>query len=301
MTQPLPGRTRIQDVVINGVRIDRVLNIDAQASKACAALWATGEFTQLHIGSYENPGLDRLDALDDFSGVTRLHVMLDHRVDVSPLKKHASTLVAYLCNDELNPLVDASEFRSLQSLSQPWDARLDLGEGPSALRRLFLDRYAPAAKDLSALPAAPQLQELGLLRSSVTSLAHVGRFPELQKLRLTMSRSLVSVNELSVCRGLKDLEIDGAKKIQDLDTTLPDCTGLEKLVLMKVADLRDLGFVAKMPDLRWLNLMDTSVVDGDMTPLIEHPRLEYVVFTSKKHFSHTEAQVRALRKSRSAP
>jgi hypothetical protein len=48
-----------------------------------------------------------------------------------------------------------------------------------------------------------------------------------------------------------------------------------------------------MPNLKWLNLMDTNVIDGDMSPLLRHPSLEYAVFTSKKHFSHTEAQVRA--------
>ncbi len=292
----LPGRTRIRDVVIDGVRVHRVLNIDAQVSKACAALWATGGFTQLHVGSYENPGLDRLDCLDDFSGITRLHVMLpDHRVDLSPLKKHASTLIEYFCNDELNPLIEARDFTALQSISQIWDSKLDLGDGTSALRSLFLDRYAPAEKDLSRLPEAPSLKTLGLLRSTVTSLAHLDRFPELEKLSLTMAKALTSLAALSGCAGLKSLEVDGGKKIQDLQASLSGCRSLERLVLMNVSDLQDVRFVEKMPELRWLNLMGTSVIDGDMTPLIEHPRLEHVVFTSRKHFSHTEAQVRALR------
>jgi len=101
----LPGRTRVQDIVIDGALVNRVLNIDASESKACAALWATGAYTQLHVGSYENPGLDNLECLNDFSGITQLHIMLlEHRVNLEPLKKHAATLTAYFCNDEMNPL-----------------------------------------------------------------------------------------------------------------------------------------------------------------------------------------------------
>jgi hypothetical protein len=62
---------------------------------------------------------------------------------------------------------------------------------------------------------------------------------------------------------------------------------------MKVPDLENIQFIELMPNLKWLNLMDTNVIDGDMSPLLRHPSLEYSVFTSKKHFSHTEAQVRA--------
>lgn len=294
----LPGRTRVRDVVIDGVLIQRVLNIDAQEAKACAALWATGAFTQLHVGSHENPGLDRLDCLDEFSNLTRLHVMLlDHRVDLSPLNKHAPTLTAYFCNDDLNPLIQAREFKILESITQMWNAHLDLGDGV-ALRSMFLDRYSAEQKHLGGLPMAPNLRELGLLRPAVTHLAQLGRFAALEKLSLTLSKSLVSVEDLPGCLALKELEINGARKVQDLSAALPGCHGLERLVLMNVSALRDVSFVEKMPELRWLNLMGTDVIDGDMTPLIEHPRLEHVVFTSKKHFSHGEAQVRLLRRQR---
>ncbi len=295
----LPGRTRIRDVVLNGERVQRVLNIDAQESKACAALWATGDFSQLHVGSYENPGLDRLDCLADFTGITRLHVMLlEHRVDLSPLKQHASTLLEYFCNDDLNPLNDAREFKALQSISQPWNSRLDLGAARSSLRVLFLDRYAPAEKDLSRLPEAPHLQELGLLRPLVTHLTHLDRFPRLEKLSLTMARSLTSVAALTGCTALKSLEVEGARKIQDLRATLSNCRGLERLVLTNVAELQDVRFVEQMPQLRRLILTGTPIIDGDMTPLIDHPHLEHVVFTHGKHFSHNEGQVRALRAER---
>jgi hypothetical protein len=80
--------------------------------------------------------------------------------------------------------------------------------------------------------------------------------------------------------------------------TLSKCIHLERLVLMKVPDLENIQFIELMPNLKWLNLVDTNVIDGDMSLLLHHPSLEFAVFTSKKHFSHTEAQVRAVLKAK---
>jgi len=68
----LPGRTRVREVVLEGVLKRRILQIDAAHAQACADLWATGNFTHLHIGSPENPGLTSLACLQDFQNVTRL-------------------------------------------------------------------------------------------------------------------------------------------------------------------------------------------------------------------------------------
>lgn len=38
--------------------------------------------------------------------------------------------------------------------------------------------------------------------------------------------------------------------------------------------------------------MDTNVEDGNMFPLIQHnPKLEFVSFSSKRHFSHKYKEV----------
>jgi len=148
------------------------------------------------------------------------------------------------------------------------------------------------------LPVAPHLRELGLLRSSIHSLADIGRFPALEKLTITHAKMLESVSTLSACPALKVLEVDGGKRIHDMHTTLSGCTHLEQLVLMKGPDLENVRFVEKMPQLKWLNLMDTQISDGNLLPLIEHPTLEHAVFTAKKHFSHTEAEVRSILKKR---
>lgn len=297
----LPGRTRVRDVVLEGVLKRRILQIDAAHAQACAALWATGNFTHLHIGSPENPGLTSLACLHDFQHITRLEVMLlEGKVDVSALAAHASTLVEFSCNDDHNALLDCSEFPALESLRQTWHPAMRFGPS-AALQSLSLNRYAPRSQRLGGspeLPEAPQLRELNLLRPGLVALAPLDPWPQLEALRVTMAPRLRTVGEVAGCRQLKELVLDGCRQVADLAPCLAQLGSLEALTLEKCADLPNLRFVEHLPRLARLNLLDTEVLDGDLAPLVEHPSLRHVAFTSRKHFSHTEGQIRSLLQAR---
>lgn len=292
--QKLPGRTQIRDVVIKGELIDRVLKIDAEESKACSKLWASGLYTQLHIGSRENPDLESIGCLNDFEAVTKLHIMLlGRKVELDPLARHADTLIEYFCNDDINSIIDCEGYSELQSLNQTWDSRMKFANSYQKLQKIFFDKYCPKNKNLDALPMAPNLKALDLLRSCIKTLDGIDKYGRLERLVIAWGRYLTAVGGLAHCHNLKIFELDGCKNVNDLQETLCKCSRLERLVLMKVSDLENIQFIERMPNLKWLNLMDTNVIDGDMSYLLRHPSLEYAVFTSKKHFSHTEAQVRA--------
>lgn len=295
----LPGSVRIDERVVKGL-LHRSLHIDAQESKFCAKLWATREFTKLFLGSRENPDLKNIECLNDFVGVTKLHIMLlDYAVDLAPLIRHADTLIDYFCNDEINSIIDCDRYLALQSLNQTWDSRMKFANNHPQLIKLCFDKYCPKKeKDLDSLPMAPNLKDLDLLRSCIKTLSGIEKYPNLEKLVITLGKYLTTIGDLTHCPFLKVLELEGCKNIDDLQETLSKCHRLERLVLMKVSDLENIRFIEHLPNLKWLNLMDTNVIDGDMSPLLNHPSLEYVVFTSKKHFSHTEAQIRALLQAR---
>lgn len=293
--QKLPGRSREIDVVINGALINRVFNIDAAESKSCSQVWATGKYTKLHLGSYENPELRSIECLNDFENLKKIHIMLNHKVDMSPLDRHASTLTEYACNDDLNPIVNCENYMNLQSLGQIWNPQMTFASSHPQLHRLALSKYCPKKdKNLDALPMAPNLEILNLFLSCIKTLDGIEEYGRLERLAITWGKYLTKVSSLAHCHNLKIIELDGCKNIDDLQETLGRCNKLERLVLMKVSDLENIQFIERMPNLKWLNLMDTNVIDGDMSPLLKHPSLEYAVFTSKRHFSHTEAQVRSV-------
>lgn len=294
--QKLPGRTQVRDVVINGELIDRVLKVDAEESKVCSRLWASGVYTQLHIGSRENPDLKSISCLNDFEAVTKLHIMLlGRKVELDPLVRHADTLIEYFCNDDINSIIDCEKYSELQSLNQAWDKRMKFANSHQKLQKIYFDKFCPKNdKNLDALPVAPNLKTLDLLRSCIKTLDGIDKYGRLERLGIAWGKYLTAVGSLTHCHNLKILELDGCKNINDLHETLSKCSRLERLVLMKVSDLVNIQFIERMPNLKWLNLIDTNVIDGDMNYLLRHPSLEYAVFTSKKHFSHTESQVRAV-------
>jgi hypothetical protein len=71
----MPGRTRENETIINGQLVERTLYVDAEHSKACAELWATGRYSRLGITEGENPDLEDIGFLSDFKKVTRIHLM----------------------------------------------------------------------------------------------------------------------------------------------------------------------------------------------------------------------------------
>jgi len=298
----LPGRARVTETVVSGSLINRTLYIDASKSAECAELWNSGCYTQIGISCVENPGLNNLDCLDAFDRVTSLHVMLDKQVDLSPVARHSNELKHYFCNDELNDLVDLRGFTSLESISIKWSKRVLLASEYPKLTRLGFVGFSNEEYDNLVPFLVPKLVDLSFWRSAIRLTKDV-RLPQiLQSLSFGRPRELQGLEKTDLhLLSLKRLCIEGgAKCVGDFSEYLKSLIALEKIELMNTHSLVSVRFIECMPNLKWLNFMDTNVLDGDITPLLRHPSLEHAVFTSKKHFSHTEAQVRSALQAKKA-
>lgn len=294
----LPGRTKEVDTVIGGRLLERTLYIDAGEARACAALWNSGRYTQLGLSEVQNPNLAEVSCLDAFEGVGKLHLMLDRKVDLTPLQRHAGHLKAYYCNDDLNPLIDCECFLALESLGQAWATGVRFAPSHPSLQRLSLTGAAPDSGDLDFLRIAPQLRELNLFRSRVRSLDGLTACPHLAALSLVQPRGLQDISHLGHCKGLAELTLEGARHAEGLADQLEHLVMLKKLVLTSAAPLPSLEFLRSLERLEWFDFSGTDVPDGDLRPLIEHPTLDFVLFSAKKHFSHSAAQVKNLRAAR---
>ena len=294
----LPGRSKEVDTVIGGRLLERTLYIDAVEARACAALWESGRYTQLGLSEAQNPNLAEVSCLDAFEGLHKLHLMLDRKVDLAPLQQHAGDMRAYYCNDDLNPLVDCERFLALESLGQAWAPGIRFAPTYPRLTRLSLTGAAPPTADLGFLRMAPQLRELNLFRSKVRSLDGLAACQNLAVLTLVQPRGLQDIACLCQCEGLLALTLEGARHVEDLATQLKYLRMLKKLVLTKAAPLPSLGFLRNLERLDWLDFSNTDVLDGDLRALVEHPGLSFILFTAKKHFSHTAEQVKRARAAR---
>lgn len=294
----LPGRSKEVDTVIGGQLRERTLYIDAAEARACAALWKSGRYTQLGISEAQNPDLAEVSCLEAFEGVDKLHLMLDRKVDLAPLQQHAGELRAYYCNDDLNPLVDCERFLSLESLGQSWTPGIRFAPAYPCLSRLSLTGAAPATEDLGFLRMAPQLRELNLFRSRVRSLDGLRYCRHLAALSLVQPRGLRDLTSLDTCSELAALTLESARHVEGLVDQLKHLGMLKKLVVTAAAPLPSLGFLRNLDRLDWFDFSNTDVLDGDLQPLIEHPVLDFILFTAKKHFSHTAAQVKESRLAR---
>lgn len=287
----LPGRAR----VLHSPNGNSTLYIDANEVEACVDLWNSGCYTQLGVAEVENPGLDSLYCLEFFHGISRLHINLGRSVDVSILNKRAAELKAYFCNDDLNPLTDLRGFFVLEELGQKWSKSTRFDLNYKNLTRVALLGYSNDV-DQKVLPfSAENLRTISFVNARLRSMKGLDSFARLNIFSLTSPREMLDFGESGLhFLELKEFCIDGgAKYVGDISEYLKYLVTLEKIELMRSHPLAHVRFIERMPNLKWLNLMDTNVIDGDMSYLLRHPSLEYAVFTSKKHFSHTEAQVRA--------
>ena len=56
------------------------------------------------------------------------------------------------------------------------------------------------------------------------------------------------------------------------------------------APLENLQFLTEFPRLTDFRFVDKNVLDGDLSPLFDHPTLLSVGFLNKKHYNRTEKQ-----------
>src|SRR5690606_22027588 len=295
---PLPGRTRVVETRVAGRPFERTLYVDATEPRACAALWASGDYTQLGVSEHENPGLKDLSWLAHFEAVSKVHLMLDRVVDSSPLLAHRHHLRGFFCNDDLNGLRDIRPFLVLESLGQAWTSALQHAEHHPSVQRLSWVGFSPEQADLSSLRAFPSLQTLNLFKPAITSLAGISACSQLHTLSITQAKDLREVAQLGACAALRALSLDGCRGVGDLSPLLGQLQRLETLVLNRLPLLSSLTFLGALPSLQSLNLMGTDVEDGCLQPVAEHPTLTHFVCTPRKHFTHTEAQLRRLLQAR---
>lgn len=69
---------------------------------------------------------------------------------------------------------------------------------------------------------------------------------------------------------------------------------LRVLSLNKCGNLENLSFLNHFPNLIDFRFVDTNVIDGDLTPIIEHPSIRSVGFLNKRHYNINEQKMNSF-------
>lgn len=160
-----------------------------------------------------------------------------------------------------------------------------------ALRYLIVWHHKSVDDGTGNIDVPADLEYLELSWSNTPDLGPLPR--GLMRLEAHYCTKLESARGLAAaCPRLRHLHLNHCKKFRDLAGLL-DLKDLEVLCLNACGDIPDLKFLAGFERLRDFRFVDTKVVDGDLSPLLAHPRLESVGTLDKKHYSHKAAEIEA--------
>jgi len=237
-------------------------------------------------GEYDGIGVNprlgfsetNIDFLDHYPEVSYVVLADADSLDVGALR--SLRILRFLQLSGFTRDIDLTPFSSLNHLRVEWTSRMKLPAGDS-LEHLYLSRFRPRSEGLIGLPSLPNLRELEINLSPLKSLAGLERYPKLRGLQLSYLRRLKRIGSVNPLPSLLQLDCLACKNVEDLEQL--SVSTLKTLRLNDCGRLRSIAFLSNLPNLQEFRFMNTSVIDGDMTPCL---RLRSVAFSNKRNFSH---------------
>lgn len=143
------------------------------------------------------------------------------------------------------------------------------------------------------LPATNKLSYLELNWANVKDFQEVEKFGNLKRLELhycTKLKSDLGIAHLS--KSLQYLHINQSKKFT-FNENLLCLKELRVLCLNACGSIDNLSFLKHFPNLIDFRFVNTNVLDGNLTPIIEHPTIRTVGFLNKRHYNYKDDQLKS--------
>lgn len=199
--------------------------------------------------------------------------------DLSPIQA-LGALETLTLNTPSKPRMelDFKAFGALETLRMYWNPGFESVFACESLRSLWM--FGPPDADLARFGALPSLRRLELSQGrKLVSTAGVG---DLEFLGLYQQAALEDFSGLPA--ELRVLAIEGSKKLSTLDAVGP----LTKLTRLKVANCGDLASLKPLTGLIELEEFfaweSTRVLDGDLSVLLELPRLHQIGMRDRREY-----------------
>jgi hypothetical protein len=149
-----------------------------------------------------------------------------------------------------------------------------------------LDLRSAPVRSLSGVERMKSLRTLRFTEGPLESLDGIEQ-TRVETLWLAYLRRLKLVAPLTALSTLRMLDIVSCKKITDLER-IGEVTSLENLGINGQGAISSLSFVRGLVNLREFRCGTTNIVDGDLSVLLQLPKLERpIINPHRKHYSHT--------------
>ena len=141
--------------------------------------------------------------------------------------------------------------------------------------------------DLTGWKKNDRLRELRICSRRLERLTGVRLFRGLQSLDLFRCRKLCSLSEIAGSTTLRKVELDKCPGISDL-APLSNLSDLRELIIKDCGNIKSVAPLAGCKRLEFLQIArNTTILDGDLSPLKILPNLKDVLLARRKHYSHS--------------
>ncbi|TDK25062.1 hypothetical protein E2F46_07805 [Luteimonas aestuarii] len=271
---------------------DLELVVTGPWSAAAERALLTGEADRLVLNyalGFNEPSLDFLRNLP-----IRQLVILDRGVkDLEPIYSLAPTLQLLELTTNPSLTLDLSRLELLTSLGADWAQVKDSIAGARRLRYLFLLRYD--RPDISPLSSLSRL--VGMTMKDKPRLRSLDGLAELHNIK---ELSIFSAGQLDDTGALKDVETIESLELQSCGrlSSISDiscCLGLKSLNFSECGEIDSLSSIRNLARLETLYLFGTTnIKDGDLTPLLELPRLHELRMQDRRHYNPRVKDIQAI-------
>jgi hypothetical protein len=168
----------------------------------------------------------------------------------------------------------------------------------SKCRYLIIWHHQNKEKDFNNLPEIDGLEYLEINWSSSKSLIGLEKYKKLKRLELhycTKIESLKGIDKLH--SGIEYLHINQSKKLKG-HTDILKLKNLTTLCFNDCGEIDSINFIKKLDNLVDFRFVNTNVLNGQLSPLIEHPKLINAGFLNKRHYSHKQKEIDKILKNK---
>lgn len=235
--------------------------------------------------------LSNIDFLKDFGFLKGVDIGLEH-YSIDPIYQ-CSELEEIQISTGFTGSIDFTRFKQLKSVFIDWEnSGVETLFNCPQLERVSIMKYGGLS--LAEFEALPSLRELILYQPKVVSLEGIGSLTRLERFEISTAKKLNDLGDLENLASLQKLFLHGAKNVEDL-------TPIMYLKNLRILNLDNLGRIPSVMFLETLKNLEefymdesTNVEDGDLS-VLDHLRknhkLKRVIFTNRRHYSHTREQL----------